>query len=94
MRAKRRDANEVEIVRALRKMGMTVLLSDAVDLIIGYHGVNYLIEIKDKTTLKKDGKFKYGSLRPSQKKLLAEWRGQYHVVSSLDQILEIIKCAI
>ena len=94
MRAKRRDANEVEIVRALRKMGMTVLLSDAVDLIVGYHGVNYLIEIKDKTTLKKDGKYKSGSLRPSQKKLLAEWRGQYNLASSLDEVIKIIKCEI
>ena len=94
MRAKRRDANEVEIVRALRKMGMTVLLSGDVDLIVGYHGVNYLIELKTEKTLRLDGKYKSGSLRPSQKELLNSWRGQYHVASSLDEVIKIIKCEI
>lgn len=50
--AKRRDANEPEIVKALRDVGATVELLDWCDLLVGYKGVNYLIEVKtEKGTL-------------------------------------------
>ena len=83
--AARRDANEVEIVRALEAIGCSVLRVDAVDLIVGRAGVNYLIECKD-------GRKSAGNrpLTPAQKKLRAEWRGQYAVVTSVDEALAVV----
>lgn len=83
--AARRDANEVEIVRALEAVGCSVLRVDAVDLIVGRAGVNYLIECKD-------GRKSAGNrpLTPAQKKLRAEWRGQYAVVTSVDEALAVV----
>jgi hypothetical protein len=48
---RRRDANEKEIVAALRKLGATVEHIDGVgegvpDLLIGYRGTNRLAEVK------------------------------------------------
>jgi Holliday junction resolvase len=46
------DANQSELVDALRKFGATVTPTHATgagfpDLVVGYQGVNYLLEIKD-----------------------------------------------
>ncbi len=48
-RAAKRDANEWAIVDALRAVGATVLRlndSDCPDLLVGFHGVNFLMETK------------------------------------------------
>ena len=51
----RADANQPEIVKQLRKMGMSVQCNMD-DILIGWKGKNYWIEIKDPAkTLKKDG---------------------------------------
>ena len=52
MRARRTDANHKQIVAAFRKMGCTVLDLSRVgqgcpDILVGKHGVNVLVEIKD-----------------------------------------------
>lgn len=61
-RAPRLDANQPEIVRALRAAGCSVqslaALGDGVpDLLVGWLGRNYLLEVKD------------GSLPPSRRRL-------------------------
>lgn len=67
----RRDKNEKEIVAALRRFGATVSLIDAVrsdgvpDLLVGFDGRNYLIEVKSR-----DGK-----LSPGQKRWHEKWKG-------------------
>ena len=87
----RADANQPEIVKQLRKLGMSVQCNMD-DILVGWQGKNYWIEIKDpEKTLNKDGSYKSTSLKDSQKKLLAEWKGQYHVCHSLEQILEVMK---
>lgn len=90
MRAAKVDANQAEIVDALRKVGCTVQLLHMVgkgcpDLLVGRHGVNLLIEVKD------------GSKSPSARKLTPDqvgwhdcWRGQVVVACSVDEALAAV----
>ena len=90
-RAARVDANQGEIVTALRAHGATVQSLAAVgcgcpDLLVGYGGGNYLMEIKD------------GSLAPSRKRLTpdeagwhATWKGLAAVIESVDEALACIE---
>ncbi len=87
----RTDNNEAAIVKALRKMGYTVQVGMD-DIIIGAHGLNYWFEIKDpKHVSAKTGLINESAKKDSQKRLEKEWKGQYDIVSSLDEILGIIK---
>ena len=89
---RRVDANQGEIVKALRQIpGCTVSSLAAVgkgmpDLLVGYMGTNYLLECKD------------GSKPPSQRKLTPDqvkwhgsWGGSVHIVTSHEDALEVIK---
>lgn len=81
MYAKRRDANEPEIVNALEKVGATVYrLHTPLDLLVGYRRKTYLIEVKV------PGK----KLNKKQKEFIAGWRGQHAVVESIEQALKVI----
>jgi Holliday junction resolvase len=84
MRAARIDANQVEIVKALRALGVSVQHLHAVgsgcpDLLCAVNGVNFLIEVKDgeKTPSKQ-------SLTPDQVKWHEEWKAAVHIVNSID----------
>jgi hypothetical protein len=91
MRAAKTDANQSEIVKALRKMGATVQPLHTVgqgtpDLLVGIQGRNFLLEVKD------------GNKPPSAQKLTADqvewhggWRGQVEVVNSIDQTILAIQ---
>ena len=84
------DANQPWIVKALKEIGATVqhihqLGQGAPDILVGYRGVNYLMEIKD------------GNKPPSQRRLTGDeekwhdlWRGQVDVVESTDDALRLI----
>lgn len=84
------DRNQPEIVAALRDVGASVEPLHRVgkgcpDLLVGFRGVNYLLEVKD------------GELAPSDRKLTqaqAEWhpawRGSATVVLSADDALKAI----
>jgi len=61
--AKKRDANEPEIVAALRKVGAKVLLIDWCDLIVYYKGSLYMLEVKTNK----------GKLTPDQQKNFIGW---------------------
>lgn len=90
MRAAKADANQSEIVKALRAAGASVQHLHSVgagcpDLVCGYRGVNYLIEVKD------------GSKPPSGRALTPDqvawhggWRGSVSVVTSIDDALMAI----
>lgn len=72
-RTTKRDGNHGEIVDALRKAGASVLDLAAVgggapDLLVGYRGVNYLIEIKDPSQ-------KGAGLQQNQIDWIDAWRG-------------------
>lgn len=88
--AKRVDDNQGAIVQALRQVGARVQLLHAVgrgcpDLLVGFRGLNVLLEVKD------------GSKPPSARKLTADeqawhddWPGQVAVVASADEALTAI----
>ena len=90
MRAKRVDANQAQIVKALISMGFVVADTSSTgngfpDLVVGYQGVNYLIEVKD------------GKKEPSRQKLTKdqikfhrEWVGQIAVVNCIEQAIAVI----
>lgn len=83
--ANRKDSNEDEIVAALKAIGCTVMYGKQVDLIVGYdYGErgkrNYLMEIK---TAK-------GKLKPSQEALLRVWKGQYSIVRTVQEAIDIV----
>jgi hypothetical protein len=79
-RAAKVDSNQADIVAALRAIGCSVAVTSAAgdgftDLVVGDHGNNYLMEVKD------------GSLPPSKRKLTDDqiefhgsWKGQICVV--------------
>ena len=84
------DSNQKYIVDGLRKFGATVLhthtLKNAFDILVGYEGRDFKMEIKD------------GKKPPSQRKLTSgelkfknEWKGsEYHIVISLEEAIRII----
>lgn len=90
MRAAKADANQPKIVNMLRLVGCTVQHLHTVgkgcpDILVGYRGQNYLMEIKD------------GEKPPSSQKLTApesawheSWRGTVHVVCNEREALDVI----
>ena len=90
MRAARADANQPEIIEGLRAVGATVKTLHRVgmgcpDLLVGYGGNNYLIEVKDGSKPPSSRK-----LTPPQVEFFDGWRGQAGVATCLDEALEII----
>ena len=78
--AKKRDANELEIVQALEVLGFSVeRLDTPVDLLVGKFGVTLLVEVKTKT----------GKLTKAQKKFInRDWQGGAVIVAqNVDDIL-------
>lgn len=83
-RAAKIDDNQAEIVEALERIGATVQSLASIgkgcpDLLVGFRGVNYLMEVKD------------GSKPPSARVLThdeidwhAKWYGQKCVVESVE----------
>ena len=90
-RAAKIDANQNEIVEALRRCGASVLitsqLKNCFDILVGYDGINYIAEIKD------------GNKPPSQRKLtngeikfMENWNGgKYYILESIEDALKMIK---
>lgn len=91
-RAAKVDANQPDIVEALRKMGFTVE-DDHDDILVGTQGRTFWYEIKnpDRAASKKTGKALESRKQKSQKRIEATWRGHYKIVCSLDEILADIK---
>ena len=89
-RAARVDDNQTEIVKDLRGVYATVTHLHAVgdgcpDILVGYKGINYLMEIKD------------GDKPPSDRKLTKpqvawhrDWRGTVHVVLSSQEAFAVL----
>ena len=84
-RAARSDANQPEIVDALRKAGASVYSAVSVghgfpDIVIGFRGVNYLVECKSAR----------GRLTKHQRIFLDDWNGQFAIVRSVEEALKVI----
>lgn len=89
----RQDANQPDIVSGLLYMGATVQVLSAVgqgcpDLMIGWKGQNYLIEIKNPEKPKGDQR-----LTPDQIKWHGFWRGQKAVARTIEDAIAIINGA-
>ena len=85
------DANQPEIVKALRTIPGCKVESIAAmgkglpDLLIGWMGDNYLIELKDGD--KPPSKRK---LTPDEKRFHSQWTGQVAVCNDLDEVLAVL----
>lgn len=89
-RAAKIDANQTEIAKALRQVGASVqsLASTGKgcpDLLVGFRGVNWLLEIKDGQKVKSARK-----LTEDQVVWHESWCGQVHVIESIDQAIKLI----
>lgn len=85
MTPKRVDANQAAIVADLRKLGATVLHlhtlgNDAPDLLVGFRGVNYLLEVKGPKG------------RPSQGQVTwhDSWLGQVAVIKCTEEAMAVM----
>ena len=90
-RAARIDANQPAVVAEFRARGATVQPLHPVgdgcpDLLVGYQGVNLLVEVKD------------GSKPPSARKLTddqqtwhREWRGQRCIIDTVEQVKPLLE---
>jgi len=79
----KRDANEREIIDALKQIGCTVKQLSATglpDLLVGYRGKNYLIEVKQSN----------GKLTDDQVEFHASWFGRIDVVMNVDEAIKIV----
>lgn len=94
-----RDANEPDIVKGLRGIGAVVELlqgKDIPDLLVGWRGSNYLIEVKNMEGLMGNlrGRANRGAsiLRPGQEEWHRRWlkSGQCAVATTLNDALRII----
>ncbi|MGB3205473.1 MAG: hypothetical protein WBB28_10825, partial [Crinalium sp.] len=86
------DNNQTAIVAALRQHGCSVqhlhqLGQGVPDLLVGFEGINYLLEVKD------------GAKSPSRRQLTQDevewhqsWEGKVWVVSSVAQALNVCGC--
>lgn len=84
------DSNQSDIVDALRRVGCSVtslaqLGGGVPDLLVGRHGINYALEVKD------------GSKPPSRRRLTpdeaewhAAWKGQIAVVENVNDALRAV----
>lgn len=85
MSAKRTDANQAAIVAELRQAGCSVQDLHEVgkgcpDIVCGYAGHTWIFEIKtDK-----------GALTEDEKTWALRWRGQYAVIHTTEEALEIM----
>lgn len=81
------DHNQAQIVHSLRSIGATVKITASVghgfpDIVVGWKGINYLFEIKNKKT--------HGKPNELQRMFFEQWKGSAFVVSSIEEILPII----
>jgi hypothetical protein len=81
----RADHNQAEIVEGLKKIGCLVMVLTMVgngcpDLLVGFRGRNYLIEIKSK----------YARLSNDQRRWHILWRGEVAIAHTLDEAIGIV----
>lgn len=86
----RTDTNQSNVVEALRSIGASVLILSDVgggcpDLLVGYRGVNFLLEVKD------------GNKPPSARKLteaeqafFRDWRGTVYIIFGAADAIEVV----
>lgn len=90
-RAARTDNDQQSIVDALKAIPHVSIALNHDDIFVGYQGNNFWFELKSKNQISKTtGKPYKGRVKKSQEKLLDTWTGQYNIVSSIEEILDIM----
>jgi len=84
------DDNQAEIVKALRQRGASVQhthqIPGALDLIVGYRGIDVRVEIKDSSKPPSARK-----LTPAELETFETWRGRHpEVVQSVDDAMDML----
>lgn len=85
------DANQPEIVKALRASGASVQHLHSVgagcpDLLCAISGRNFLVEVKDGNKDKSKQ-----ALTPAQVKWHSDWKSDVHIVNSVDAAVEVVE---
>jgi hypothetical protein len=80
------DANQAEIVRALRAIGATVAITSSVgsgfpDLVVGYHGVTTCLEVKAPG----------GRMTADEEAWFKAWHGDAYIVSSPEEAIQVMQ---
>jgi hypothetical protein len=82
-RAAKIDGNQPAIVEALKRIGAKAYyLKKPVDLLVGYRGKNYVIEVKNK-----NGK---DEMTTEQAEFMATWPGEVHVVYTPEEAVAVV----
>jgi len=76
----KRDSNEAEIICALHQVGAKVMQLDEFDLLVGFRGKLFMLEVK----------MPQGRLNKKQARLFREWAGYIFIVRSVDDALRRI----
>jgi hypothetical protein len=82
--AKKVDANQSIIVFGLRQFGASVwdlhTVGHGPDILVGYRNRSYPMEIKSES----------GTLTPDEVKWRDNWKGNYYIVRTIEQALQIL----
>ena len=79
------DANQREIVEALRRIGASVWITSSLgggfpDLAVGHRGRTYLLEVKVSPV----------KLTPDEEGFHLQWRGQVAIVCNVEEAMEVL----
>lgn len=92
-RAAKTDANQTEIIAAYRKKGASVVslaavgISGVPDLLVGYGGKNYLVEVKPGDAKDK----RQRELRANQKDWHKKWKGEAFLARDIEEALDVLR---
>lgn len=90
----KKDTNQKMIEKDLTGIGASILdtsrLKNCFDLLVGYRGKTYIMEIKNPEYIAKS-RTAISYLSDGEKKFMDNWRGStYHIVTTSDEALRII----
>ena len=91
MRARRIDGNQVAIVNALRKAGVTVAVTSRLgggfpDLVASFAGKTVLLEVKDPSQAPSDR-----ALTPDEQRFHFTWQGTIGVVTTWQEAWDLLR---
>lgn len=82
-RAAKIDANQHELVEALKRIGARCyFIGKPLDLLVGFRGRNILLEVKNA-----EGKDR---LTREQEEFISTWNGELHVCRTVDEAIDAV----
>ena len=89
---KNTDTNEKDIVKTLKKIPGVTVETGHDDLLVGFRKRTWWFEVKNPDEVNKEGMpyKKDNNTYRKQKKIYDEFTGQYHFVTTADEIMTII----